>query len=213
MYTPKSSIHWLGHDGFRIEGEGLEIYIDPWKISGGPKADLILITHDHFDHCSPEDVEKISKSDTLIGTIESAAKKLKGNIQVISPGESLTAKGISIETVPAYNLNKFRSPGNPFHPKKSGYVGFILTIEGERIYHAGDCDVMPEMETIQADIALLPVSGIYVMTTEEAVQAASLIKPKLAIPMHIGKGIGELEDANRFKEKSSVPVLILPIED
>lgn len=207
-----SNIHWLGHDSFRIKGDGLVIYIDPWQIEDGPKADLILITHDHRDHCSPADVAKVQKEDSVIVTVAGAAAKLSGQIQVVKPGDELRVKGIPISAVPAYNVNKFRSPGVPFHPRESGYVGFVVTVEGQRIYHAGDTDCIPEMGSINADIALLPVSGTYVMTADEAVEAAAIIKPQIAIPMHIGRGIGSLADAERFKEKASVPVEILPMK-
>jgi len=207
-----SNIHWLGHDSFRIKGDGLVIYIDPWQIENGPKADLILITHDHRDHCSPADVAKVQKKDSVIVTVAAAAAKLSGQIQVVKPGDELRVKGIPISAVPAYNVNKFRSPGVPFHPRESGYVGFVVTVEGQRIYHAGDTDCIPEMGSINADIALLPVSGTYVMTADEAVEAAAIIKPQIAIPMHIGRGIGSLADAERFKEKASVPVEILPMK-
>ncbi len=206
-----SNIHWLGHDSFRIKGDGLVIYIDPWQIEDGPKADLILITHDHRDHCSPADVAKVQREDSVIVTVAAAAAKLSGQIQVVKPGDELRVKGIPISAVPAYNVNKFRSPGVPFHPRESGYVGFVVTVEGQRIYHAGDTDCIPEMGSINADIALLPVSGTYVMTADEAVEAAAIIKPQIAIPMHIGRGIGSLADAERFKEKASVPVEILPM--
>ena len=163
-----SNIHWLGHDSFRIDADGVVIYFDPFQLKEGPKADLILITHDHFDHCSPADVAKIQKPETVIITVAQAAAKLKGHIKTVKPGEALTVKGISIKTIPAYNVNKFSSPGVAFHPKESGYVGFIITVKGQRIYHAGDTDFIPEMKGLGPDIALLPVSGIYVMTAEEA---------------------------------------------
>lgn len=207
-----SNIHWLGHDSFRIEGDGLVIYIDPWKIEEGPKADLILVSHDHGDHCSPADVSRVQKKDTVIVTIAAAAAKLSGQIEVVKPGDKVTVKGVLISAVPAYNVNKFRSPGEPFHPREAGHVGFIITVQGVRIYHAGDTDHIPEMGTIDADIALLPVSGIYVMTADEAVEAAASIKPQIAIPMHVGGGIGSPADAEHFKKKASVPVEILPME-
>jgi len=206
------NIHWLGHASFRIELDGLVVYIDPWQLGDCPKADIILITHEHQDHCSPDDVAKIQKADTVIVTIGAAAQKLKGQIEIVVPGDSLDVKGVSIETVPAYNLTKFRSPGNPFHPKEAGHVGFIITLGGQRIYHTGDADVIPEMETIKTDIALLPVSGTYVMTAEEAVQAAEIIQPKVAIPMHIGRGIGSMDAAEEFKMAAPVPVEILSID-
>ena len=208
-----SNIHWLGHASFRIEGSGLMIYIDPWKLGDVPKADLILITHDHPDHCSPEDVARVHKKDSVIVTVAAAASTLSGEIKVVKPGDEVTVKGISIRAVPAYNINKFRSPGVPFHPRESGYVGFVLTVEGQRIYHAGDTDRIPEMETIKADIALLPVSGTYVMTSDEAAGAVATINPRIAIPMHVGRGIGSPRDAEHFKAKASVPVEVLSIEE
>ncbi len=204
----------MGHDSFRIEGDGQVIYTDPWQIAGGPEADLILITHDHSDHCSPEDVAKIRTKDTVIVTIEAAMVKLSGpgEVKTVKPGDEVTIKGIPISAVPAYNVNKFLSPGEPFHPRDSGHAGFIFSVDGQRIYHAGDTDLIPEMETVDTDIALLPVSGIYVMTADEAAEAAGIIKPQIAIPMHVGRGIGTLKDADHFKEKASVPVEILPME-
>ena len=207
-----ANIHWLGHDSFRIDGEGVVIYIDPYRLKEGPKADLILITHDHSDHASMADVALIQKQDTIIVTIEAAAKKLSGQIKTVQPGEELTVKGIAIKTVPAYNLTKFRSPGVPFHPKDAGHVGYLITVNGITIYHTGDSDFIPEMKGLKPDVALLPVSGTYVMTAEEAVEAATAIQPKVAIPMHVGEGIGSLADAERFREKAPVPVDLKPIE-
>jgi len=196
-------IHWLGHDSFRLEGE-VTVYIDPWKLPpNSPKADIILITHDHYDHCSPEDVAKIQKADTVIVTIPAAARKLKGEVKTVKPGDKITVKGIEIEAVPAYNTDK------PFHPKGAGHVGFIVTLGGKRIYHAGDTDFIPEMKGLKVDIALLPVSGTYVMTAEEAAKAAEAIKPEVAIPMHYGEIVGSERDAERFKELTSVQVTIL----
>jgi L-ascorbate metabolism protein UlaG (beta-lactamase superfamily) len=203
------NIYWLGHDGFRIDGEAT-IYVDPWNLKVGvPKADLILITHDHYDHCSPDDVAKISKEDTVIVTIAAAARRLQGDVRVVKAGDSLTVSGTSIEVVPAYNVNKH------FHPQSAGHVGFIFTVGDKRIYHAGDTDLIPEMDSIQADIALLPVSGKYVMTADEAVQAAQKLMPQVAIPMHYGAGVaGSIKDAERFRDRlqGKVEVVILPQE-
>jgi L-ascorbate metabolism protein UlaG (beta-lactamase superfamily) len=206
-------IHWLGHDVFRIDGPPV-IYLDPYGLGqGNPRADVVLITHDHPDHCSPEDVAKIQGEGTTIVTVDSAAARLKGDIQIVKPGDSVTVRGIEVEAVPAYNVNKFRSPGIPFHPRESGYVGFILTVDGQRIYHAGDTDHIPEMADLgEIDIALLPVSGTYVMTADEAVEAARTINPRIAIPMHVGRGIGSLEDAQAFKQNAPVEVVILETE-
>jgi L-ascorbate metabolism protein UlaG (beta-lactamase superfamily) len=206
------NIHWLGHDAFRIENDKI-IYTDPYELQGElPKADLILITHDHFDHLSLEDVAKVAKDDTVIVTIAAAAEKLEGDVRVVEPGDSFTVLGIPIEAVPAYNVNKFRSPGEPFHPQESGHVGFIITVAGRRIYHAGDTDVIPEMDDIEADIALLPVGGTYTMTAEEAAEAANRIQPKVAIPMHHSAIVGSVEDARHFADLCEMEVIILSQE-
>ena len=200
-------IHWLGHSAFRIEAEGKNIYIDPWELKpGAPKADIILITHDHYDHCSPADVAEIQKDDTVIVTIPAAAAKLRGDIRKVKPGDRLTVKGIEIEAVPAYNVNK------RFHPKRAGHVGFVINVGGKRIYHTGDSDFIPEMKEIKADIALLPVSGVYVMDAEEAARAAQAIEPEVAIPMHYGAIAGSPNDAERFSKLAPVKVQILPKE-
>jgi L-ascorbate metabolism protein UlaG (beta-lactamase superfamily) len=207
------TIHWLGHDTFRIDGPKT-IYFDPYELGeGNPTADVILISHDHHDHCSPEDVAKIQGDDTVIVTIASAAEKLTGDVRIVGPGDTVEVRGIAIETVPAYNVNKFRNPGEPFHPKEAGHVGFVVTVDGKRIYHTGDTDLIPEMADLEdIDIALLPVSGIYVMTAEEAVEAAEAIQPEIAIPMHVGKGIGSLEATKTFEAKAPVDVVILEME-
>ncbi len=196
-------IVWLGHDCFRIDASK-RIYIDPYQIEPGPEADIILITHDHFDHCSPEDVEKIQGKNTVIVTEKDSAKKLSGNVKVVAPGESATLEGVKIEAVPAYNTDK------DFHPKENGWVGFVVEIDGVRIYHAGDTDLIPEMKDIDADIALLPVSGTYVMTADQAVDAALAVNPKIVIPMHYGTVVGSAEDADKFKEalKDKMEVVI-----
>jgi len=185
-------VHWLGHDSFRIDGTKT-IYFDPFQIGEGPEADLILISHDHFDHCSPEDVDKIRKENTIIITEKDSAGKFKGDVRILSPGEKTEVEGIQIEAVPAYNTDK------DFHPRKNGWLGFIVDMDGARIYHAGDTDFIPEMKEMSVDIALLPVSGTYVMTAEQAVAAARAIRPKIAIPMHYGAIVGEERDAVSFQ--------------
>jgi len=188
------NITLLGHDGFLIKGDGKAIVIDPFQVKQCEPADIILISHEHYDHCSPEDVNKIRKDSTVIVTEAQSASKLAGDVRVVQPGDKLTVSGIPIEAVPSYNTNK------SFHPKEKGWLGFIVTVEGVRIYHAGDTDRIPEMASFQADIALLPVSGTYVMTAEEAVEAARVMKPKVAIPMHYGAIVGSADDAKRFSE-------------
>ena len=197
-------IVWLGHDGFRIDGDKI-VYFDPYQISPGTKADLILVTHEHFDHCSPGDIAKIQKPETVIVTEKDSAKKLEGNVKIVRPGQTIDVDEIKIEAVPAYNTDK------TFHPKENGWLGFIVEMEGVRIYHAGDTDFIPEMNQFEVDIALLPVSGTYVMTAVEAIEAALAIRPKLAIPMHYGAIVGGDQDAKDFKIalEGKVEVLVL----
>ena len=186
-------IHWLGHDGFRIDGLQT-IYIDPYQIAGGPPADLVLVTHEHFDHCSPEDVAKIQKKETVIVTEKDSAQKLSGDVRVVKAGDRVAVGGVTVDVVPAYNTDK------DFHPKAKGWLGFVVETDGVRIYHAGDTDHIPEMTHIQADIALLPVSGTYVMTAAQAVDAALALLPKIAVPMHYGAVAGTADDALAFKK-------------
>lgn len=191
-----SNLDWLGHDCFRLRAAGQIVYFDPFQLSGDlPPADLILVSHTHYDHFSPDDIKKIRQESTLIITVPEAAAKLSGNVKTMQPGQSVTSGPFTIEAVRAYNTNK------KFHPQANNWLGFIVTVEGVRIYHAGDTDHIPEMANYQADIALLPVSGTYVMTADEAAQAALEINPKVAVPMHFGSIVGEQSDAERFAAK------------
>ena len=206
-YAMTGNIHWLGHDTFRIKGEQL-IYTDPFKIKKKDTAGIILITHEHYDHCSAEDVKKLQGPETVIVTPADCASKLQGNVKIVKPGDKIEVRGVQIEAVPSYNTNK------QFHTKDRGWVGYVFTVKGQRIYIAGDTDRIPEMKNIRTDIALLPVSGTYVMTADEAAQAALDIKPKVAIPMHYGSIVGTKEDARKFAEKlkGKIEVVILPEE-
>ena len=209
-------ITWLGHDSFRIKN-GKTVIIDPFKLrSISDKADILLISHEHFDHLSLDDIKKVVKDDTTIVTIPAVKKELSGlkvkEIKAAKPGDKVSIGDVTIELVPAYNLNKFREPGKVFHPKEDGKAGFIIGMKGLRIYHAGDTDAVPEMKGLKPDIALLPVSGTYVMSAEEAAQATKMIEPKLVIPMHYGAIVGSEQDALRFKQLVKVEVQILKQE-
>jgi L-ascorbate metabolism protein UlaG (beta-lactamase superfamily) len=187
------NIKWLGHASILISTGGKNIYVDPWKlIKDQPKGDLILITHPHYDHFSPDDINKIVRNDSvIIGPLDILKIKLGKKIE-IKPGQEINLNWVKIKAVPAYNINKH------FHPKGNNWCGYIIEIEGNKIYIAGDTDFIPEMKNIVADIVILPVGGTYTMTAEEAANAVNTIKPKLAIPYHFGDIVGSEKDAKLF---------------
>jgi L-ascorbate metabolism protein UlaG (beta-lactamase superfamily) len=206
MNIGEITIEWLGHSGFLIKNHKV-IYIDPFNLKeDSEKADFILITHSHYDHCSIADIKKIIKEGTkILLTADSQSKitrfQIPINIQIVEPNQELAFGDMKIATMPAYNLD------NPAHPKDEGWVGYVVKINGVTIYHAGDTDLIPEMQKLtghnQPDkkfIALLPVGGRFTMNVEEAVEAAKLIKPFMAIPIHYGSVIGEKKDAEDFVE-------------
>jgi len=208
------SIDWLGHASFRISAGRATIYIDPYRVpEGAPLADLILITHGHYDHFSPQDVERLTKRETWLVGPAAVAERVSGQVHRIGPGETLDdelVRGIHIGAVAAYNTSKRDADGNPFHPRDAGWVGYELNVRGERLYHSGDTDVIPEMDTVTGvDVALLPVSGVYVMTAQEAAEAARRIQPRVAVPMHWGSHIGTEHDARTFAAKAPVEVRIM----
>jgi L-ascorbate metabolism protein UlaG (beta-lactamase superfamily) len=189
-------IHWLGHSAFRIEDGSTQIYIDPFKLPANlPKADIIFITHAHYDHFSVEDIARIKKDGTIIVATKDVISKIgKGTVTVV-PGQNYTIGSLKVMTVPAYNLDK------KFHPKGNNWVGYIITLSnGQKIYHAGDTDFIPEMRKVTTDIALLPCGGTYTMTAQQAAEAANIFKPKVLIPMHWGDIVGSKADAEEVKK-------------
>ncbi|OGX26999.1 MAG: hypothetical protein A3J51_06100 [Omnitrophica WOR_2 bacterium RIFCSPHIGHO2_02_FULL_45_21] len=209
-----TNLHWLGHASFRLDASRI-IYFDPWKLpKDSRKAGIIFISHDHFDHFSKDDIALISTKETVLVTDKSVGRQLEGKlvckeIKSLKPGNKIeVSNGVKVQAVYSYNLNK------EFHPKEDGKLGFIVTIDGISIYHAGDTDYIPEMKDYACDIALLPVSGTYVMTADEAANAALAIKPRAAIPMHYGDIVGSNSDAEVFRDslKDKVEVRILKKE-
>jgi len=207
------NIHWLGHDSFRLDGSST-VYIDPWKLSAdAPPADLILVTHDHYDHFSPDDIARVSTPRTTLIGPASVTAEVDGVAAVtLCAGETATVGGVTVAAVAAYNIDKFRQPGEVFHPPAAGGLGYIVELDGRRIYHAGDTDAIPEMRDVRCDVALLPVSGTYVMTAEEAAEACRMISAAAAVPMHYGDIVGTAADAARFEGLCEVPVTVLPFE-
>ena len=201
----KERIKWLGHASFRIDGAKSTVYIDPWKLQGAPPADVICITHSHFDHLSEDDVKKIRKQTTVIVGPADCKGGFGDAFKTIAPGVSHTIGDVIVEAVPAYNTDK------DFHPKKNNWVGYIVTVDGTRIYHSGDTDVIPEMANFKVDVALLPIGGTYTMTVKQAAEAVKKLKPKVAVPMHCGDIVGTLQDRQAFRDVSEASVVILDI--
>jgi L-ascorbate metabolism protein UlaG (beta-lactamase superfamily) len=204
------AVEWLGHAGFRIRAGRTSIYIDPYRVAGGPPADAILITHGHYDHFSPQDVEALARDWTSVVAPAAVAERLSGQVHAIAPGEALELGPVDVRAVAAYNTSKRGPSGAPFHPREAGWVGYELRVGAERLYHSGDTDVIPEMDEVAGvDVALLAVSGVYVMTPGEAAEAARRIHPRLAVPMHWGEHIGSRADAEAFADLSPVEVRIM----
>jgi len=204
MQIGNVEIKWLGHSGFLIRNS-IFIYIDPYNIKDGlEKADIILITHNHYDHCSVADISKIIKEGTkIILTADCQSKITKFDtpiqMEIIEPGQELAFGDLKISAIPAYNLDK------AFHPKEEQGVGYVVKNNDVIIYHAGDTDFIPDMQKLtgyaqpgKEFIALLPIGGRFTMTVDEAVEAAKLIKPNIAIPMHYGSIVGSDDDAKEF---------------
>jgi L-ascorbate metabolism protein UlaG (beta-lactamase superfamily) len=196
----KDKIFWLGHSSVKIKS-GKIVYIDPWKLKDPEKADIILVSHSHYDHFSPEDIRKLQKDSTIV-VCPPDCRGISGNVRHVKPGDRLEMDGVEVEVVPSYNTNK------EFHPRKNNWAGFILTVEGKRIYYCGDADFIPEMKNIKADIVIIPVGGTYTMTAEEAANAVNAIQPELAIPIHFDDIVGSIADAKKFEKLSRIPVEI-----
>lgn len=216
MNTMSILLKWLAQAGFQIKTAEKIIYIDlvyykKYKEKIGEiseKADLILVTHAHGDHCQPATLEKVRKDDTVIIAPSKCAKKIGGDVKILNPGEEAVFDDIKVRAVEAYNYKWFRSPGKPWHPKGYG-VGYVITIEGKTIYHAGDTDFIPEMRNLKkVDVALLPTGNKYTMDNDEAAEAAVVINPEIVLSMHRWDTNPE-EFREKVEEHSAIKVVIL----
>ena len=192
------NIEVLYHSSIRINKEKT-IYIDPFKIDKNYNdADIVFITHDHYDHYSEEDIDKVINENTTIIIPEELLTNLlrkginKNAIITVEPNEKYMVQGIKFETIPAYNTNKI------FHPKENGWVGYIITLDDIRYYIAGDTDITEENRKVKCDVAFVPVGGTYTMDFKEAAQLINEIQPKIAVPIHYGSVVGTKQDAIDF---------------
>lgn len=196
-------------NSIRIRSKVGVIYIDPFQLKEEPKdADFVLITHDHYDHFSPEDIRKVSKAETILVVPEKMAAKARevsgmvGKIETVKPSVYREMGGLEFKTVPAYNTLK------PFHPKSAEWVGYILRIDGKRIYIAGDTDATKEAKAAKCDIALVPIGGTYTMDAKKAAELINTIKPDVAIPVHYGHIVGKPGDGEVFAENVMAPIKV-----
>ena len=204
------SIEVNTQNSIRIASRVGVIYVDPLEISDDRHdADYILITHDHYDHFSPEDIRKVAKADSILVVPEKMAVKAQevadavGRIESVKPAVYREVNGLEFETVPAYNTLK------PFHPKSAEWVGYILRIDGKRIYIAGDTDATKEAKAVKCDVALVPIGGTYTIDAKKAAELVNTIRPDIAVPVHYGSIVGKPSDGDEFAENVKSPVKVV----
>ena len=195
-----NNIEVLCHSSIKINKE-IIIYFDPFKIGKNYNdADIIFITHDHYDHYSEEDIDKVIKNNTIIVSPVDLLEKLlnkgqkKENIISVKPYEDYNIKNLKFSTIPAYNTNK------QFHPRKNNWVGYLIELEGITYYIAGDTDITEDNKKIKCDIAFVPIGGTFTMNYQEASELINTIKPKIVVPIHYGSIVGNKEDATNFSK-------------
>ncbi len=205
-------ITWFRQSALRWRDDERTIYIDPWGTpDDAPPADLILITHAHFDHFQPDEIARLSTPATKVVAPHDVASELGGDVMPVVPGESYEVAGVRFMTVPAYNVREERLE---MHPRANRWVGYVLELGGRRYYHAGDTDHLTELEDVRTDVAFVPIGGTYTMDAEEAGGLITAIGPQLAVPMHFGFVVGSPSDADRFRDAAApVPVEVLTPQD
>lgn len=185
-------IHWLGHASFAVHGSRT-VCFDPYHITGSRKADLILVSHTHSDHFSPEDIARVAGEKSTLVISSDAKPDYPATVITMRPGDVIELMGLTVEAVPAYNLTK------SYHPKANNWLGYIVTIDGMRLYHAGDTDFIPEMKGLAADVGFIPIGGTYTMESRQAAEAVNAMRLGRAVPMHWGGIVGTEKDAEAFK--------------
>lgn len=206
-------ITWFRQAALRWRDEAVTVYIDPWGTGDDPPpADLILITHAHFDHFRPDEIDRLRRDGTKLVAPPDVAHALTGDVTPVRPGEAHDVAGVRIAAVPAYNT---REEALSFHPRANGWVGYVIELGGTTYYHAGDTDHVPELDDVRADVAFLPIGGRFTMDWRAAAELVHAIGPSLAVPIHYGFVICSPSDGLRFREAAApVPVeLLAPVDD
>ena len=203
---------WFKQSAYVWRGDNKTVYIDPWGLQGElPEADVVFLTHAHFDHFQPDEIERVRRAETVIVAPRDIAQDLSGEIQAVAPGDSGEVAGVRYQAVPAYNIVEGREEN---HPKENNWVGYILTLGDSTYYHAGDTDHLQELDAVHADVAFVPIGGTYTMDVPEAAGLVKTIQPQLAVPMHYGFVVGSPKDAETFqREADPVKVEILTPEN
>jgi L-ascorbate metabolism protein UlaG (beta-lactamase superfamily) len=201
-------VTWFRQSALRWTLEGLTVYVDPWGTpADAPAADLILITHAHFDHFQPGEIARLSTASTKLVAPHDVAAELSGEVTAVAPGESHEVAGVRFTTVPAYNT---REEALEFHPKANRWVGYVMDLGGHTYYHAGDTDHAPELDSVRTDVAFVPIGGHYTMDAAQAAGLVKSIEPKVAVPFHYGFVVGSPSEGERFRDAAApVPVELL----
>lgn len=186
---------WFKQSAYLWRGDGITVYIDPWGVTTEAPADVVFITHAHFDHFSMEDIEKVRKDGTKLVAPRDVAQELSGEVTAVSPGDSIDVAGLKAQAVPAYNTVEERLEA---HPKANRWVGYVIGLGDHSYYHAGDTDHAPELDDVRADVAFVPIGGTYTCECDEAASLVKAIRPQIAVPMHYGFVVGSSSDAERF---------------
>ena len=201
-------VTWFRQAAFRWQGDGPVVYVDPWGVQDDVPADVILITHAHFDHFQPHEIERLRTPATKLIAPHDVAAELSGEVTAVEPGLAVEADGLKIQTVPAYNTAEERLD---MHPRKNRWVGYVFELDGRSFYHAGDTDALPELESLDPDVAMVPIGGTYTMDWQEAAGFVKAMQPKMAVPMHYGFVVCSPSNAGRFK-KAAAPVPVETLE-
>ena len=199
---------WFLQAAFRWRNGDQVVYVDPWRIDDRVPADLVFVTHAHFDHFRPDDIAAVRGPDTLVVAPRDVAAELPGPVRAVTPGDAFEVDGVSVEVVPAYNVHPDRLD---HHPRSRGWVGYVLSAGGVSWYHAGDTDHVPELDGVRADAAFVPIGGTYTMDAREAGGLVRAIAPEIAVPMHFGFVVGSPDDAAVFRREAA-PVRVEVLE-
>jgi L-ascorbate metabolism protein UlaG (beta-lactamase superfamily) len=192
---------WFRQSAMRYAADGLTLYIDPWGTApDDAPADLILLTHAHFDHYQPHEIERLRKDDTKLVAPKDIAAELGGEVTSVAPGDTVEVAGVRIQAVPAYNVVEERLD---MHPQTNRWVGYVLELDGRTYYHAGDTDALPELERLDTDVAMVPIGGTYTMDWREAAGLVKAMSPRVAVPMHFGFVVCSPTHADYFTDEAA----------